>query len=307
MHTFTGHVADTGFEPALNQYPTHKNVMPQNFEFLPLLRHLLIRLVRIAISCGITFQTFAKVLRSVYFDVGTEFEPVKGKPNSDSRISLLTGLPRRDIRAMRECPTEPIPPTMGVGRLVLHAWSSNLDLLDKDGNMLPLARTFRKGGVRSFESLVESVSTDLRARSLLDEWLRKGFVVLDDQDRVVIAHRRPADAMEGADGARLLVGEMIGDLLGGFERSYLLGQPVPGFSFQVVYGHGLTEESAQLVCATALREGTLLANRINRLVVERETLDALTPGATFRVSFGFSAFPADSTKEPGLLDPGRKN
>ncbi|HEY9105031.1 MAG TPA: DUF6502 family protein [Roseateles sp.] len=273
------------------------------FDFPPLLRYLLRRLVRIAITSGITYQAFGRLLRSVYFEVANEFEPVKGKPNSDSRISLLTGLPRREVRTLRESLDAPPTPRPSIERLVLDAWSSSLDFLDAEGNMQPLPRTQRLGGARSFEALVEGVSTDIRARALLDEWLRKGFVVLDEQDRVVPVQRRSTGVVEGAAGTSLLVGQMVSDLLNGFEHVYLQEQPLPGFGFHVVYGHRLSEESAQLICSTAQREGAQLMNRLNRLVVERETLDAHREDAKMRVTAGLVSFQGDGTLDPGLMDP----
>jgi hypothetical protein len=273
------------------------------FDFLPLLRYLLRRLVRIAIGSGITYQAFCKVLRMVYFEIGQEFEPVKGKPNSDSRISLLTGLPRREVRSLRESPPEALAPAPSIERLVMDAWSSKLDFIDERGQMAPLPRTARQGGARSFERLVEGISKDIRARALLDEWLRQGHVILDDDDRVVPAGVRPASKIEGAQGASLLLGEMTADLMDGFERSYLLGQSVPGYAFQVSYGHRLTDESALLVCSVAMREGAQFANRINRLIVERETLDARRPDAHRRVTVGYLAYETDEASSPGLLVP----
>lgn len=271
-----------------------------HFDFPPLLRYLLRRLVRIAISSGVTYQAFCKLVRLVYFEVASEFEPVKGKPNTDSRVSLLTGLPRRDIRALRESSEAPPMPRPNIERLVLDAWSSSLDFLDAEGGMLPLPRTQKQGGERSFEALVERVSKDIRARALLDEWLRKGFAVLDEQDRVVLVKRRASGGAEGATGAGMLLSEMIADLLSGFDRTYLHEQPVPGFFFNVIYGHGLSDESAQLLSSTAHREGVQLMNRLNRMVVEREALDARREGATRRVMFGFGTYQVDAIQEPGL-------
>lgn len=275
-----------------------------NFDFSPLLRYLLRRVVRIAISSGITYQAFCKLLRSVYFEVAAEFEPVNGKPNSDSRVSLLTGLPRRDVRSLRETADAPAAPRPNIERLVLDAWTSSLDFMDANGDMLPLPRTQRQGGARSFDALVERVSKDIRARSLLDEWLRKGFVALDDEDRVVLVQRRSTGVVEGAAGTGLLLSEMVSDLLNGFDQVYLHEQPLPGFGFNVVYGHQLTEESAQLICSTAQREGVQLMNRLNRLVVEREALDSRRDGATRRVMVGFGTYQADSAQDPGLMGPG---
>jgi Family of unknown function (DUF6502) len=266
-----------------------------------MLRAVLVRLVRIAVGRGLSYQAFARLLRSVYFEVGSTYEPVKGKPNSDSRISLLTGLPRREVRSLREQAAEPEPPKPSLERLVMNAWSSNPDLLDDAGNLIPLHRTIRLGGQRSFEALVGGVSKDIRARSLLDEWVRRRYVFVDAEDRVHITHRRPDFGMEGVAGAALLIGELNCDLLSGFEQVYLLGRQVPGYCFQVVYGHRLTADSAQIICAQALREGTEMANRLNRLIVERETFDRNHRENDHRVSFGFGAYQTEFATEPGLL------
>lgn len=276
-----------------------------HFDFLPLLRYLLERLVRLALGCGISYQAFSKLLRSVYFDMAKDYEPVKGKPNSDSRISLLTGLPRRDVRALRAAATQPPAPVPSIERLVMDAWTAHLEFLDDDGRMRPLARTVRKGGARSFEALVERVSTDIRARALLDEWLRKGHVVLDDEDRVVVVPTRRSQGVEDTQGASLLVGEIAADLLDGFEIAYLKSRPVPGYAFNLTYGHGLTEESVQLICSTAMREGADLTARMNRMIVEREARDADKPGAQHRVSIAFMSYPAHEGLSPGLLAPAR--
>lgn len=272
------------------------------FDFAPLLRALLHRVVRIAIGAGMPYQAFAKLVREAYFDVATTYEPVKGRPNSDSRVSLLTGLPRRDVRAMRERSDAPLVPQPGIERLVMDAWTSSLDLIDEQGRLLPLPRTVRQGGSRSFEALVERFSTDIRPRSLLDEWLRKGHVVLDEQDRVVMTSRTIRD-LEGANGAGLLITEMCADLYNGFERVYQLRRTSPGYYFLVNYGHGLSEESAQLICATAQREMGEVGSRLNRLLVERETLDARRDDARLRVSMGFMTFRANGDEDPGLLAP----
>ncbi len=48
----------------------------------------------------------------------------------------------------------------------------------------PLPRLASNGGDRSFESLVASVSRDIRPRSVLDEWIRLGVVRINEADQV---------------------------------------------------------------------------------------------------------------------------
>ena len=278
-------------------------VRMSKFDFPPLLRYLLTRLVRIAIHCGISYQAFSRLLREVYFEVAESFEPVRGKSNSDSRISVLTGLPRREVRALREqVADEPLAPAPSFERLLLDAWSSRLDLLDPSGDNLPLHRTIRRGGERSFEALVKHISKDVRPRSVLDEWLRKGYVVIDDEDRVVLTSSRVSvGGVEGAQGAAMLLSELIHDLLAGFEQSYLLGQGNPGYTFNVTYGHRLTVESVQMIHAAAYADGMQMTHKINRMVVEREALDASRPEATRRVLLGFGVYQTEMDEQPGLL------
>ncbi len=271
-------------------------------DFVPMLRYVLAPLVRIAIGCGITYQSFSRLVREAYFDVASDFEPVKGKPNSDSRISVLTGLPRREVRSLREQRAGPTSPSFSFERLLLNAWSSRLDLMDEQGNMLPLPRTIRRGGDRSFEALVASIGKDVRSRAVLDEWLRKGFVVLDEEDRVVVNPRSQVSGIEGTEGASILLTHLLHDLLAGFDRHYITGQTAQDFSFHVIYGHRLSEESVTLICASAYREAMQLANKLNRLVVEREALDARLPDASRRVTFGFGVYQTDQRQEPGVLN-----
>ena len=273
-----------------------------HLDFVPMLRYVLTPLVRIAIGCGVTYQSFSRLVREIYFDVAIDFEPVKGKPNSDSRVSVLTGLPRREVRSLREQQAGLAPPAFSFERLLLNAWSSRLDLMDEQGNMIPLPRTIRLGGDQSFEALVASIGKDVRSRAVLDEWLRKGFVVLDEDDRVVVSPRSQVGGIEGAEGASILLTHLLHDLLAGFDRHYINGQTAQDFSYHVIYGHRLTEESVTLICASAYRDAMQLANKLNRLVVEREALDARRPDASRRVTFGFGVYQTDQNQDPGVLN-----
>ena len=95
---------------------------------------------------------------------------------TDSRISIMTGVHRKDVRTIRQSGS------LKLGHSPLHAralaqWTGNLKFLTPDGTPAPLAKT----GLGSFEDLVASVSTDIRPRTLLDEWQQRGVVsVVDD-------------------------------------------------------------------------------------------------------------------------------
>src|SRR5262245_57201136 len=130
----------------------------------------------------------AELLKQVYVDVAKREFPLAGAEPTDSRVSLLTGVHRKDVKRLRgtEAPGETMPEAVALGAQLAAAWTTRRDLRDRNGRPRPLARLASQGGERSFEALVASISKDIRARPLLDEWLRVGAVELDGEDRVVL-------------------------------------------------------------------------------------------------------------------------
>ncbi len=63
---------------------------------------------------------------------------------------------------------------------MINTWISARKWLDKNKQPLPLPRQSARKGLKSFETLVESVSKDVRPRALLDELLRSGLVEVRD-------------------------------------------------------------------------------------------------------------------------------
>src|SRR5665647_525774 len=65
------------------------------------IRYLLRPLVRLLLSHGISFPTFCDLVKSAYVKVAEEEFKLASKPQTDSRISLLTGIHRREINRLR--------------------------------------------------------------------------------------------------------------------------------------------------------------------------------------------------------------
>jgi hypothetical protein len=64
-------------------------------------RRLLRPLVRILIRNGIAFGEFADIAKEVYVDVAATDFQVPHKKMSQSRISILTGLTRKDVSRIK--------------------------------------------------------------------------------------------------------------------------------------------------------------------------------------------------------------
>lgn len=74
---------------------------PAAQDLLRPLARLLRPLVRLLIRSGVTFPIMAELLRGLYVQVAAETLEREGA-RSDSRISLLTGVHRKEIRRLRE-------------------------------------------------------------------------------------------------------------------------------------------------------------------------------------------------------------
>jgi len=159
---------------------------PAAQDLLRPLARLLRPLVRLLIRSGVTFPIMADLLRRLYVQVAAEALEREGA-RSDSRISLLTGVHRKEIRRLRELGEEhaAVPAVVTLTSAVIARWLGLPLYTDALGQPLRLPRV-APPGAPSFEALVESVTTDVRPRAVLDDWLSQGLVSLDAEDRVVL-------------------------------------------------------------------------------------------------------------------------
>lgn len=139
-------------------------------------------LVRLLLRQGVTYPAFATALKRVFVDAAQHELQSQGMPRTDSAITLLCGVHRRDVRQLRLDDDEPsvaapatAVPTSVVGEVAAR-WATHRDWLAKGGR----PRTLPKAGDGSFDALVASVSQDVRPRAMLDELLRLGVVREDD-------------------------------------------------------------------------------------------------------------------------------
>jgi hypothetical protein len=145
--------------------------------------HLLRPLVRLLLRAGITFPVLADTLRQLFVEVASGEASVE-EPRTDSRLSLLTGIHRKEIRRLREAEGAGLvePAVVTLSSQILARWLGEARYLDGGGRPLILPRVTTEGS--SFETLVRSVTTDVRPRAVLDEWLSQGLVTQEAGDHV---------------------------------------------------------------------------------------------------------------------------
>lgn len=129
-------------------------------------------LVRLLLRNGIPYGTFSDIAKRVYVEVATEEFCIPGRKQSKSRVSILTGLSRKEVLRVRRLPA---PEDLGAGARynraarVIAGWVRDRRFRDDTGN--PAELSF-EGGDASFGKLVKTYSGDAPARAVLDELLR---------------------------------------------------------------------------------------------------------------------------------------
>ncbi len=249
------------------------------------LRKLLRPLIKLLLVNGLTYPQFSNLLKTLYVEIAREEFVLKGKAQTVSRISLLSGVHRKDVKrlGLNGAEESSIPPSVSLGAKLVALWTSAAEYLDETGQHLPLPRQASEGGAQSFEALVSAVSKDIRPRAILDEWLRIGIVHLDEQARVCLN----TDAFvpkNGYEEKAYYFGQNLQDhIIAGAHN--LLGQKPP-FLERSVYYSALTLESSLELAELSKKCAMQALVTVNKRAQVLQTLDAGQPGANQRINFG---------------------
>ena len=151
------------------------------------LARLLRPLVRLMIRSGLTFPALCDLLRELYVNVAEHDFALPGKVQTDSRVSLLTGVHRKEVSRLRGAgsPLTEVPAALSRTSRILAQWLGSAHYCDDKGRPRALPRA-AAGEAPSFDHLVASVTRDVRPRAVLDEWLDRKIVVLREDDTVML-------------------------------------------------------------------------------------------------------------------------
>lgn len=241
-------------------------------------------LVRLLIARGITFSYLSGLLKTVYVAEAQKSLAAAGEVPTVSRLSIVTGLQRKDInRIQSEPPPELSPPAaVSLGARLIGIWTGDRKFRTAKGGPAALPRA-AKSGTASFDALVRSVSTDVSPRVILDEWLRLGLVAVDANEHI----RLNAGAFvpqRGFDEKVYFLGRNVGDHIATVVHN-ALGEGEPHLE-RAVYYDKLTADSVQKLQSQAAELGmkTLLA--LNKEALKLADADEGKKNATYRMALG---------------------
>jgi hypothetical protein len=249
------------------------------------------------------------MLKSIFVETAASEFTLDGKRPTDSRLNVLTGVHRKDLRRLlREPEPEPeTPPGLTLGTLIVARWLGDRTYCNDMGHPRALPRTPSQGGDLSFAALVESVSKNVRPRSVLDELLRLGVVEVDANDYVHLVTSGFVPGKE-LDAKAFYFGEAMHDhLAAGAHNLEGAGRP---FLERSVYYDDLTPEGVEALRALAEKLSMEVLKEINKRGIVLERADPPEPEKRMRMRLGvyfYSApVPPHAAPAPGPQGGGNK-
>ncbi len=143
----------------------------------------------ILLRSGVSWKDLIEVGKATFVEVATSAFGVRGRPTNVSRVAILTGFTRREVRRLRGLLSEETPEAsvrLNYASRVLSGWFQDEDFTDESGQPLPLPGS---GPSASFESLCSRYSGDVSATTMLKELLHVG-AVSEDNDGMYVARSR---------------------------------------------------------------------------------------------------------------------
>ncbi len=235
---------------------------------LTVLARILKPLVRLMLEHDIKYTMVLEELKRVYVTVANEEFKLANGEQTDSRITVLTGVHRKDVKRIRSEESGLItkePRRLSLTSQLIALWLKNPDNLDPEGNPTPLPRLMSNGGEHSFEALVAHVSKDIRARPILDEWLNLGLVTLDENDYVHL-NMQAFIPNQNLEEKLFYLSMNVHDHLATAVNNVQANKPA--FLERCIYYNNLTEENINTLHKAAREYGMESLTKLNRLAMD---------------------------------------
>lgn len=237
------------------------------------------------IAHGVTLNAATEALKLALFRAAKEYPTTQDK-QTDSNISLQTGLHRKDVRRFREATPRPAKHSLtNVCSLAIAYWTSNARFQNEAGQPRPIPR-LGEPSKAGFDDLARTAKIDLPASTLLNALVLQGAVKVDpDTDTVTLVQKAfvanpNSEAMIAAYEKNLIahLNAATGNLLAKdgeprqFERAAHFNQ--------------LSNASIRELESEARKHAQEVLQALNKKALALQEKDAAVPGPKGRFSIG---------------------
>jgi hypothetical protein len=275
-------------------------------------RRILRPLVRQLIHHGLTFPDVTKLLKRVFVEVAEEEGKLPGRKLSDSRVSLITGIPRKEVASLRGLPPDErsLPLEAHFATRLIGRWTTDPRYLTPDGHpqILPFES---EDDSPTFSELVKSVGGDLPARAVLDELVRVGAAEVSRARDITLLTQRyvpAAGTLEKID----MLGEDAEELIATIGHNILSPPDEAHFQQKIVYDN-VGSRGVPVLRRELRRMADAFLTRVDRLMAsyDRDRNPEAPGGDRVRVVMGAHYFQrregdGEREREGKKSGPGKK-
>lgn len=224
-------------------------------------------LVGVLLDNGLNYAWLSKVLKEIFVDVARK--EADGEL-SDSRISLITGVHRKDIKRFRELGIQ--RDDSEVSKLlparIISTWLAD-GRFSNNGEPKALLAV-AEGEHSGFDQLVISCTKDIRPRAVLDEWLANGTVSVKGD---LICLEESAYLPDQSSEQKIVyLGRNVADHLSSARHNVSNGEPL--MLERSVYYDALSQESVAQLEEQARELGMQMLKELNAQAYKLQQKDS---------------------------------
>jgi hypothetical protein len=246
------------------------NTLPEKPILATAVRRLLRPLVRVLLRHGVSFHSFAEWAKRVYVEVGMQEFAIPDKKPTISRVSVLSGLTRKEVQRLLTADPDAANDAATDERYnraarVISGWVRDTEFCTAAGR--PRTLTIDEDGA-SFTVLVRRYSGDMPVRAVLDELVRVGAVALLSGARVRLLIRSYVPS--ASDHEKLgILGSDVADLINSIDHNLQHGRKQPFFQRKVMYDN-LPHEALSELRAQCAANSQALLEQLDRRIARRD-------------------------------------
>lgn len=225
---------------------------------------LLRPLIRLSMKRGISYATFISLVKWGYYKVAEKDFTIEGRKQTHSRISVLTGFSRKEVKRLSELD----PPTSNEQleeynrcARVISAWQREEGFVDDQGEPIVIP-VYGTGA--TFETLVRKFSGDIPARAVMDELVQVGAVIPQSDQRIRLIKDAFVPTHNEASKFQIL-GTDVGLLISTIENNIELNSDTP-FLQRKVYYDNIPGEVLHDIRRMSIKTGRKLINEMDRYI-----------------------------------------
>ncbi|KHF76414.1 hypothetical protein PJ15_3169 [Acinetobacter sp. neg1] len=239
----------------------------------PMMQHI----ARWLIHSGVGYTDFVAALKPIFYEQAlSELDRIQ-QNKTDSAVSLLSGLHRKDVSAFRQQATQNTTEApnfaISVPARVIARWIA-LDL----PHQIPVS-----GEENSFEALVKHISTEKHPRSILFELQRLG--VVEQQGQQVILQQNSFTPDNQMQESKALFSANLTDHLAAGIDNFISEKPFTHLE-QAVHAEKLTPQSVEALRQLSIELWQNMAKQLLNAAIHHCEQDQNKTDATYQFRFG---------------------